>query len=83
MGEWTRARIQLCGRFVADLGGCRVEDTLPGRRGRVLFAYLALHRGRPVPRDELLAGWGAEAPAEGQCAERAADGVLASLEHTF
>jgi DNA-binding SARP family transcriptional activator len=66
MGEWTRARIQLCGRFVADLGGCRVEDTLPGRRGRVLFAYLVLHRGRPVPRDELLlAGWGEEASAEG------------------
>jgi hypothetical protein len=33
MGEWTRARIQLCGRFVADVDGARVEDTLPGRRG--------------------------------------------------
>jgi DNA-binding SARP family transcriptional activator len=65
MGEWTRARIQLCGRFVADIDGFRVEDSLPGRRGRVLFAYLVLHRGRPLPRDELLlAGWGEDAPAE-------------------
>ncbi len=65
MGEWTRARIQLCGRFVADIDGVRVEDVLPGRRGRVLFAYLVLNRARRLPRDELLvAGWGPEAPAE-------------------
>jgi len=65
MGQWTKARIQLCGRFVADLDGSRVEDTLPGRLGRVLFAYLVLNRARPVPRDTLLmAGWGEDAPAE-------------------
>ena len=58
---WANARIQLCGRFVVDVDGSRVdvdgsrvEDALPGRRGRVLFGYLVLHRGRPVPRDELL-----------------------------
>jgi SARP family transcriptional regulator, regulator of embCAB operon len=54
MGEWTRARIQLCGHFVVDFDGSRVEDTLPGRRGRLLFAYLDLNRGRALPRDELL-----------------------------
>jgi DNA-binding SARP family transcriptional activator len=60
---WANARIQLCGRFVVDVDGSRVEDALPGRRGRVLFGYLVLHRGRPVPRDELLmAGWGQDAP---------------------
>jgi DNA-binding SARP family transcriptional activator len=65
MGEWTKARIQLCGRFVADIDGSRIEDALPGRRGRVLFAYLVLNRGRPSPRDELLvAGWGKDAPPE-------------------
>ena len=65
MGEWTTARIQLCGRFVADIDGARVEGTLPGRRGRALFAYLVLNRGRQLPRDELLiAGWGEEVPAE-------------------
>ena len=65
MGEWTTARVQLCGRFAVDINGSRIEDTLPGRRGRVLFAYLVLNRGREVPRDELLmAGWGEEAPIE-------------------
>lgn len=65
MGEWTKARIQLCGRFVADIDGSRREDVLPGRRGRILFAYLVLHRDRPIPREELLlAGWGEEAPAD-------------------
>ena len=42
MDQWTKARIQLCGRFVADIDGSRVEGTLPGRLGRVLFAYLVL-----------------------------------------
>ena len=65
MGQWTKARIQLCGRLVADIDGSRLEDTLPGRIGRVLFAYLVLNRGRPVPRETLLmAGWGEDAPAE-------------------
>jgi len=65
MHESTGARIQLCGRFVAELDGSRVERALPGRRGRAVFAYLVLKRGRPVPRDELLmAGWGEDAPME-------------------
>jgi DNA-binding SARP family transcriptional activator len=59
------SRIQLCGHFVAQIGGTRFEDALPGRRGRLLFAYLVLNRTRPLPRDELLmAGWGEDAPAE-------------------
>ena len=58
-------RIQLCGHFVAEIDGIRFEDALPGRRGRLLFAYLVLNRTRPLPRDELLmAGWGEDAPAE-------------------
>ena len=48
MSGWAKARIQLCGRFVVDIDGSRIEDTLPGRRGRVLFAYLVLNRGRPA-----------------------------------
>jgi SARP family transcriptional regulator, regulator of embCAB operon len=65
MGEWARAKIQLCGHFVVNIDGHRIEGTLPGRRGRVLLAYLVLKRGRPVPREELLrAGWGEDAPAE-------------------
>ena len=65
MGQWTKARIQLCGRFIADIDDSRIEDALPGRIGRMLFAYLVLNRGRPLPRDTLLmAGWGEDAPAE-------------------
>jgi hypothetical protein len=79
MGEWTKARIQLCGRFVADIDGSRIEDALPGRRGRVLFAYLVLNRARPSPRDELLvACWGEEAPAE---AGNALSVLLSKLRH--
>src|SRR5438045_9645710 len=69
MGQWTKARIQLCGRFVAYIDGSRIEDALPGRIGRILFAYLVLNRGRPLPRDTLLmAGWGEDAPAEARTA---------------
>jgi SARP family transcriptional regulator, regulator of embCAB operon len=56
-------RIQLCGRLVARLDGRRVEDDLPGRQGRLAFAFLALHRHRPVPRDELEAALWTDAGA--------------------
>ena len=40
------------------------EDRLPGRQGRLVFAYLAIEQGRPVPRDELAdALWGQTPPA--------------------
>lgn len=79
MGEWTKARIQLCGRFVADIDGSRVEEVLPGRKGRMVFAYLVLKRGRPSPREELLvAGWGEDYPAE---ASSALSVLLSKLRH--
>ncbi len=46
--------IHLCGRLTAELEGRVIHDALPGRQGRLLFAYLVLHRDRPVRRDELL-----------------------------
>jgi DNA-binding SARP family transcriptional activator len=79
MSGWAKARIQLCGRYVVDVDGSRIEAALPGRRGRALFAYLVLNRGRPVPRAELLmAGWGDDAPAE---AGNALSVVLSKLRH--
>jgi DNA-binding SARP family transcriptional activator len=81
MSGWSKARIQLCGRFVADIDGCRVEDTLPGRRGRLVFAYLVLNRGRALPRDELLVvGWGEDARAE---AGNALSVLLSKLRHSL
>jgi DNA-binding SARP family transcriptional activator len=46
--------VQLCGRFAVELDGARVEDDLPGRQGRLLFAFLVLNRIRTLTRDELL-----------------------------
>ncbi len=55
----AETRIQLCGRLLARLDGRRVEQELPGRQGRLAFAYLAAHRHRAVTRQELIeALWG-------------------------
>jgi DNA-binding SARP family transcriptional activator/tetratricopeptide (TPR) repeat protein len=55
-----------------ELQGRRLEDTLRGRQGRLLFAYLALNRDRPVRRDEL-----AEALWSGKGAPPAYESLLA------
>jgi DNA-binding SARP family transcriptional activator len=60
-------RIQLCGPTVVERHGERVEGRLPGRQGRVLFAYLVLNRHRMVGRDELIdALWPGEPRTAGQ-----------------
>jgi len=46
--------IRLCGRFEVGLVQRNVGRSLPGRQGRLVFAYLVCHRGRAVPRDELI-----------------------------
>ncbi|MBA2440290.1 MAG: AAA family ATPase, partial [Thermoleophilaceae bacterium] len=46
-------RIELCGSLRADLRGCEVTPLLPGRQGRLLFAFLVVNRHRPVSRHEL------------------------------
>jgi DNA-binding SARP family transcriptional activator len=48
-----------------ELEGRRVESGLPGRQGRLLFAFLALNRGRRVGRGELVeAVWSREPPRD-------------------
>jgi DNA-binding SARP family transcriptional activator len=47
-------RIQLCGRLSAEVDGQRIESELPGRQGRLLFAFLVANRLRPARRDELI-----------------------------
>jgi DNA-binding SARP family transcriptional activator len=54
MTDAGETRIQLCGRLVVQLEGARVEDRLPGAKGRLLFGYLVLTRVRRMTRDELL-----------------------------
>lgn len=56
-------RIQICGPVVAEVDGARVERSLPGRQGRLLFVYLVANRLRPAPRAELAeALWGERPP---------------------
>ncbi len=64
MPSGSRPRIQLCGRFVLELQGRRIDGQLPSRQGRLLFAYLALNRDRAATRDELVdALWPYATPA--------------------
>ena len=57
--------MQLCGRFVVELEGRRVESSLPGRQGRLLVAFLALNRDRAIGRGELVeAVWSRELPRD-------------------
>jgi SARP family transcriptional regulator, regulator of embCAB operon len=59
------AVIQLCGRFAVELDAEQVERRLPGRQGRLLFAYLVLNRDRTVSRSELInAVWPGELPRD-------------------
>jgi SARP family transcriptional regulator, regulator of embCAB operon len=46
-------RIQICGPLVIERDGQRLDALLPGRQGRLLFAYLIVNRHRQVSRDEL------------------------------
>jgi DNA-binding SARP family transcriptional activator len=66
-------RIHLCGPLVIERGVQRLEDQLPARQGRLLFAYLVCNRHRPIRRDELVeAVWPGDAPA-------ATDSALSAL----
>src|SRR6516225_9160114 len=58
-------RLFLTGRVAVEARGRVVDEArLPGRQGRLLFAYLVAARSRPVPRDELAdAIWGGSPPA--------------------
>src|SRR3954454_14447644 len=60
----TALRITLVGRVSIRAVQQEIgEDRLAGRQGRLLFAYLVIERGRPVPRDELAdVLWGTSPP---------------------
>jgi SARP family transcriptional regulator, regulator of embCAB operon len=51
---------------VIEIGGQRLETTLPGRQGRQLFAYLVLNRHRLVGRDELVEALWPGQPSAGE-----------------
>lgn len=75
------SRIQLCGPLSARIDGSRVEGKLPGRQGRLLFAFLVLERRRLVDREtlgELL--WGELRP---EAAESALSALLSKLRRVL
>jgi SARP family transcriptional regulator, regulator of embCAB operon len=57
-------RVSLTGRISIEAGGIAVDERrLPGRQGRLAFAYLVAADGRPVPTGELAeAIWIGEPP---------------------
>src|SRR5262245_41975421 len=58
-------RVRLCGQLEVQLDGRSVEHDLPGRQGRLVFAFLAARRGRPAGRDELIdALWPTDPPGD-------------------
>ncbi len=65
--------IRLCGPVLVDANGRRLDAGLPGRQGRLLFAYLVLNRTRGCPRDELIDVLWPEGPPA------AADSALSAL----
>lgn len=70
-------RIQLCGPLVVEWRGERREAELPGRQGRLLFAFLVFNRSRVVTRDALVeAVWPTGAPP---AAETALAALLSKL----
>ena len=68
----AETRIQLCGPLVARIDGLRVEGQLPGRQGRLMFAYL-VHERRRVGREELVSLLWDDTPPE------AVDSALSAL----
>jgi SARP family transcriptional regulator, regulator of embCAB operon len=64
----SSSRVQLCGSFVVELCGRRVDTSLPGRQGRLLFAYLVLSRPHPISRDVLIDALWPDAPPAGAAA---------------
>jgi DNA-binding SARP family transcriptional activator len=68
--DWA-VHIHLCGHLRLAVSGAARELELRGRQGRLLFAFLVLHRARPVSRDALVeALWGEDGvpPSEGALA---------------
>ena len=56
-------RITLCGGLRIERDGVGIEQLIPGRQARELFAYLMVNRGRPATRDELVdVLWPGQAP---------------------
>jgi DNA-binding SARP family transcriptional activator len=61
----SKLKVFLAGRVAVETDDGAVDESrFPGRQGRLVFAYLVVEQGRPVPRDQLAeALWGDAPPA--------------------
>ncbi len=67
------ARVRLCGELAVEQDGERLDERLPSRQARALFAHLVLERDRAIGRDAIAdALWPDVAP-------RSRDGSLRAL----
>src|SRR6476659_504679 len=66
---------------MVDVSGRRLDAGLPGRQGRLLFAYLVLNRTRGCPRDELIDVLWPEGPPA--AAESALSALLSKLRRAL
>jgi len=74
-------RIQLCGPTIIEWDGERLDGDLPGRQGRLLFAYLVLNRHRLATRDDLVeALWPNRHPS---AAETGLNALISKLRKVF
>ena len=48
------SRIHLCGALTVRIMGERLENDLPGKQGRLLFAFLVSQQGRSVTRSDMV-----------------------------
>ena len=80
MAKGVHLKVFLAGRVAVEADGVMIDEgRLPGRQGRLLFAYLVAEQGRPVPRDELAeALWGESPPASW---DKALTVVVSKLRH--
>ena len=68
--------------MTVEIAGRRLEAELPGRQGRLLFAFLAANRIRPIERGELVGVlWPVGTPPT--TAETTLTGVLSRLRHVL
>src|SRR3954451_15349151 len=73
--------IQLCGPISVEYGDRSLGGELPGRQGRLLFAYLVLNRDRDCGRAELIdLLWPERPPA---AAETALSALLSKLRRAL
>lgn len=77
----TPPRVRLCGEFAVEQAGTRIDERLPSRQARLLFALLVLERGRTLSREAIAdALWPGAAPPSRDSSIRA---LLSGVRRVF